>query len=150
MVADHAVVGHGVVGVTGLSEIGCDPLVGVSSVKIICVDDREGPADRVSRCSDGVGGSPWFFTTFRDAETIGQIVKLLKCVVHFDFTFEPSSYAFSEGLGKVFADDEYDSLEACTDCIIDRIIEHGFAIRAHRVHLFEAAVSAAHACCEDE
>ena len=125
-------------------------MVGVSAVKIIRVDDGEGPTNCVSRCSDGVGGSPWFFPAFRDAETIGQIVKLLECVVHFDFTFESSSYAFSEGLGKVFANDEYDSLEACTDRIIDRIIEHGFAIRAHWVHLFEAAVSAAHAGCEDE
>lgn len=61
MVADHAVVGHGVIGVIGLSEVGCDPLVGVSAVKIIRVDDGEGPTNCVSRCSDGVGGSPWFF-----------------------------------------------------------------------------------------
>ena len=58
--------------------------------------------------------------------------------------------ALTECLGKVLANDEYHPAKACPNGIEHGIIEDGFPVWPHRVHLFQTAVTAAHSGCEDE
>ena len=50
----------------------------------------------------------------------------------------------------VFANDEDETVEATAHRIEDRILDDQFALRADRLHLFEAAEPAAHARCKND
>ena len=55
-----------------------------------------------------------------------------------------------EDFGKILADDENHARETGANSVEDRVVENGFAIRTHRVHLLETAVAGAHTSGKDE
>ena len=55
-----------------------------------------------------------------------------------------------ECLGEIPADDEDHPAEPGANGIIDRVVEHGLTVGAHRIHLFEAAITAAHSGGKDD
>lgn len=147
VVADDGVVG-GVVGEGG-EEVG-GGLVGVGAVEVVGVDDGEGFVDDVASGADGVGGAPGFFAVGGEGEAVGEVVEFLEGVVDCDFFGEAGADSFFEGFGEVLADDEDDFTEPGANGVEDGVVEDGFAVGAHGVHLFEASVAGAHSGGEDE
>jgi len=104
----------------------------------------------VTRGTDGVGCAPGFFTTFGDGESLGEVVEFLESVGDFDLARELASDRFAEGLGEVFTDDEDHFGKSGAHGIEDRVVEDGLTIWAHGIHLFQAPISGAHSCCEND
>jgi len=129
---------------TGRATEGGGALIGIAAVEIIRIDHREGLVDDPAGGPDGMGGAPGLDPAIRHGEAGGQVVDPLKCVIHLDPIGKPRADPVFEGLGEILPDDEDHPAETRADGIEDGVVENGFAIGAHRVHLLEAPVAGAH------
>ena len=124
--------------------------IGIATVEVVGIDHRKRLFHRIACGTNRMGGAPRFFAAFGHGESGGQVAEFLKDIVDLNFIGKPRADSLLEGLCEILADDEDHAAEARADGIEDRIVEHGFTMRAHRVHLFEATVAAAHSGGEDE
>ena len=122
------------------------------AVEIVSVDDGERLVDDVFGHKEGVGGTPGLDTVFRHLEGGGNLVQFLGDEVELDgfsvrsldaavFLLDMRLHVFLEELT-----DNIDHLaEAGCDGVVDGIVDDGLSVRAQAVHLFETAITAAHA-----
>ena len=61
-----------------------------------------------------------------------------------------AEHLVAEVLLEVFADDEDQFAKTGVDGVVDGVVHDGFAVGAETVKLFQAAVTAAHTCCEEK
>jgi len=132
------------------SEEACGLLVGIGSVKIVGIDDGEGAVDLIAGGEDGMRCSPRFFAALGDGESLGEVIEFLERIGDFDLAGELGADRGLESLGKVLSDDEDDFRKPSANGVEDGVIENGFTVGAHWVHLFEAAITAAHSGCEND
>ena len=80
----------------------------------------------------------------------GNLVQFLKNVFHRDALFKARADDLLERLLDLLADHEHQLAESRAHGVVDRVIDDGFAARAHRINLLQAAVAAAHAGSQNE
>ena len=119
-------------------------LIGIGTIEVVGIDNRKGAVDFIARGEDSVGGSPGFLASLGNGVARGKVVEFLVSVGDFDLTGELGPDGGLEGFGEVLADDENDLGESGADGVKNRVVQNGFAIGAHRVHLFQTTVTAAH------
>lgn len=147
--AHHGVLCFAVFGVEG-GEVFGEFGEGIATVEVVGIDHGEGAIDVGFGGEDGLGGAPGFDAAFWDGEAVGEVVEALEGVVDGDFLVEFAADFGFEFVFKIAADDEDDFVEAGAEGVEDGVVEDGFAMWTHGVELFEAAVTAAHAGCEDK
>ena len=127
-------------------------LEGFLSVEVVTVDDGEGFLDHVLGHEHGVRGAPGLHPVFGHGEGRGNLVQFLgnegelqRLAVHGLHAGVFLLYmGFHVGLEEVT--DDIDHLaETGFHGIVDGIVNDGFSVGAQTVHLFESAVTAAHA-----
>ena len=128
----------------------CGALIGVTTVKVIGIDHGKWPADQIASGANRMTGAPRLGATLRNGKASGEIIERLVCVSDFDFSCKTSTDARLECLGKIATNDEDHALETCADGIIDRVVQYGFAIGAHGVHLLQSAVAGTHAGSQNQ
>ena len=146
---DHRIVGFAVVR-TRLDEVGGDFFEGIAAVEVVGIDHEEGFGDDGLGGENGVGGAPGFGAAFGNGEGGGEVVEVLEGVFDVDSVGKAGADLVAELGFEIAADDEDDFAEASADGIEDGVVEDDFTGGAHGVELFEAAVTAAHACGKDE
>ncbi len=146
-ITDHRVVGFS--GGTGLEKVG-GALVGVVAIKVVRIDHREVFPDQIASSADRVSGAPRFDAAFGNGESRRKVAEILVGVIDLDAISETGSDALLKSVRKVLPNDKDHPAKTGADRVENRVVQHGFAVRAHRVHLFQAAVSAAHASGENE
>ena len=92
-----------------------------------------------------MSGSPGLHPLFGNAVSFRQVVKLLEHVSDIQAFFEAVPHLLTEFLLKIPPDHKNDAGKSCANGVIDRIIQQSFTGRSDRIHLFQSAVTAAHA-----
>ena len=124
--------------------------VGFFSVVVICIDNSEWLGKDFLCCQYSVSGSPWLGTVRRFCKIARKIVDLLECISNFCNVGDTVSDHFFEFIFKVFADDKYDLVESCLQCIMDGIVHNDLALRAYRCKLLDSfSKTAADTGCHD-
>ena len=130
-------------------------LEGFLAVEIVSVDDGEGLVDDIGRHEDGVGGAPGLHPFLRDGERSGNLVQFLGDENKLEGLSVNGFYAgvfFLDGLFHLgfegFTDNIDHFAEPGLHGVVDAVVDNGFSMRSQTVHLLEAAITAAHACCQ--
>src|ERR1700723_183001 len=119
--------------------------IALRPVKIVGVDDRKGLVDRIGGRQNCMQRAPWLGAAGRDGKPQRKFVEFLKGVFDGDMFFKPCTDGLPESLLNVPADDEHDLAESRAKCVVDRIVDDGFAAGADWINLLEATVAVAHA-----
>ena len=94
--------------------------------------------------------TPRLCASLRACESFGESVDALEHQLARDVTLILREHDTTEVVLKVLADYEDQLAEASVDGVVDAVVHDGLAVRAELVQLLEAAVTAAHSCCEEE
>ena len=94
--------------------------------------------------------SPGLGAVRRAGESFGQCIEALEYQFAGNVAFILGEHNAAEVVFEVLADNEYQLAEAGVDGVVDGVVHDGFAVGAETVKLFQAAVTAAHTCCEEK
>src|SRR5208337_3752163 len=124
--------------------------IALRSIEIIDVDHGKGLVNSAGGHQNGVRRAPRPHTAGRYMEPRRKLVDFLKDVFHRKMFFKPRADSFLDLLLNAFADYENDPAEARSAGVVDRIVKDGLATGTNGFNQFQAAVTAAHASCQDK
>src|SRR5580693_4693231 len=124
--------------------------IALRSVEIVGVDNREGLVDRVGSHQNCMQRTPRPAAAYRDGKSRRKFIEFLKDVFNRDMSFKPCTDGVLERMLNVLANNEHDLTESGTKCVVDRIVDDGFTMRADWINLLEAAVAVAFAGGQNE
>ena len=91
-----------------------------------------------------MAGAPGLDPTLGDGVTGREVLHLLEGVAHLHVVRHPLAYRLSEGGFDLVLDDKDHRLKARSAGIVKGVVDDKFSIGAHRVHLLQSTVAAAH------
>ena len=121
-----------------------DGLEGADAIVVIGVDDGKGGVDDLLGGQDGVTGAPGLDAALGDSVAGGQVLHLLEGVAHLHVVRHPLAYRLPEGGFDLVLDDKDHRLKARPTGVVEGVVDDKFSVGTHRVHLFQATVTAAH------
>ena len=141
--------------------MGAAPVCGnaerVPAIEVVAVDYHERFVDHVLCHQNCVGCAPRLlpfrveFESFRNlVEFLGDEYKLERAAVNAFHLAVFLLYRLAELLEEILSDNIDHFAEARLDCVINRVVDDSLPGRAESVHLFEAAVTAAHTGRKDQ
>ena len=126
-----------------LNQIIMNLYISFLAIVIVCIDNCKWLGQELSRTDDCVSGSPWFGSVCRLGETFRKLLHLLICICY----FRDLGYAGTDGALKFFlkilADDKYDFVKSCFQCISDGIIHDDLTVWSNWCKLFNSISKAA-------
>ena len=96
---------------------------------------------------NGMCGTPRFLTTFGNAVSIRQVIKLLKCIINFHVFCRTVVNQLSEVFFVFAFNHKNGLLESRHKCIIKRKIQDYLPFIAYRFYLLQPSKAAAHTGC---
>ncbi len=79
-----------------------------------------------------------------------KLVEFLKDIFDRNALFKSRAYDLFERLLNALANHKNEFAEAGAKCVVNRIIDDGFAARTHRINLLQTAIAATHAGSQNE
>ena len=125
-------------------------LEGVAIVEVVAVEHGKGFFNHVLTHHNGVVRTPGLRATLGAGEAFGQRIEGLEHEFARNVAFVLRKHLVAKFLFKVLTDYEHKFAEAGVNGVVDGVVHDCFAVRAEAIQLFEAAVTAAHACCKQE
>ena len=147
-IADHAVAVEIIIGVGG--QVIVHHLKRLRAVVVVRIDDRKGAVNQGLCSQHGMAGAPGLYTSLRHGKACGQLFQLLEGILHLHRFRHAVADGCLEGVLDLVLDDKDHGLKAGAAGVVKGIVHNDLSVGAHRVDLFHAAVTAAHAGSHDD
>ncbi len=148
----QAVCHHGIAVIIALrrgEEPGQDG-IRLRAVEIVGIDNRKAALKGLPGTPDSMSGTPGLLPRRRTNKGGGQIIQALADVVGLHPALQLTGKMLPQRLLELFTDNENHLIKTGAPGVKNRVVQHKFALGAYRVHLFNAAITAAHAGGQDQ